>query len=246
MRLRVSLIALSFPWLFTLPVRAGNAIVHDTDPINLPLLGNSGQTHVTAFFGQKAEGVHLTAAVAVAPRVALIAAAAYANHNNCFSCRVSERRHGELGIGTYHRETGTGMVWETYFGGGMGRAKLSGGDEGSDQISELRVTGSEYQTLYAQANLGKRLKWDDRAGALRLAGYKFTGLTLQDGNGQSLPVNGTGWGFYLEPALVYRLGYRAVKLDLQLGASLPLIQPEGLDNEKIWATLGIGFDILGN
>lgn len=49
---------------------------------------------------------------------------------------------------------------------------------------------------------------------------------------------------YLEPGIIYRLGYKALKTEGQLGFCIPLVEASGLDNSLMWFSLGIGLDLF--
>lgn len=217
---------------------------HVTDPLNVPLFGRTGQTRLSVEYGQKGEGIHAQGGVAVGPRLAVVGAGSYAQLNNCFSCRVSERRHMELGLGAYDK-TATGVAREAFVGVGTGRFKASGFTPPFlfDPM-DGRVTGGIYNMGYLQANIGKQYRFTDRAASLRLSAWQFNRFTLHDGDGQALPVARNHLSVYLEPGLIYRLGYKDLKSELQLGLSLPLVEAAGLHNNRLWVSLGIGLDLF--
>lgn len=226
---------------------AVEVVGHNTDPMNVPLLAGPGQTRIAASFGPGGSGIHLHGGVAVSRRWALAAAAAYADLNNCSSCTISERRHGEASLGYFRYSPTTGRVLEAYAGAGVGRFRMTGNPKRwAPQPEEMRVTAGHYEQYHAQADFGRRTKWSDWSGAVRLAAYRFTGFSLRDGNGDTLPVATGHWGLYVEPAYVYRLGYRWVKAELQAGLSLPVVQADGLDNNKVWGSFGLGLDLFRN
>jgi hypothetical protein len=217
---------------------------HVTDPLNVPLFGRAGQARLSMELGQKSEGMHAQGGVAVGSRLALVAAGSYAQLNNCTSCTISERRHAELGLATFQREP-KGWVREALAGVGTGRFKASGPYSDWDpQSEELRVTGGIYKMVFLQGNIGQQFRFTDRAASLRLSAWQFDRFSRQDGNGQSLPVAASHQSVYLEPGLVYRLGYKDLKAETQLGFCLPLIEASELDNSRIWFSLGIGLDLF--
>lgn len=239
--LRILIACLASPAL----VSAARVPGHDTDPVNAGLFTRAGQTRLAAHLGQKFEGVHAFGGVAVAREWAVTGSVAYADLNHCLSCTISERRHLDAGIGWFRQDSATGWIREGIAGAGLGRFRMTGNPGKWDpQPEDMRVTAGWYEMAYLQAQMGKRFKWNDRIGALRLAAYRFTGFSLKDGNGAPKPIEAEHWGLYVEPAGIYRLGFPLVKADFQIGLSLPLLQAEGLDNNLIWATVGIGFDLF--
>src|SRR5690349_8387494 len=104
---------------------AADAPVHDVDPINAPLFSVPGQTRLAIAFGQKGEGIHALGGAAVSERWAVVAAAAYADLNNCNSCNISERRHIEAGLGWLAPATAAGTRREAFAGLGFGRFRMS-------------------------------------------------------------------------------------------------------------------------
>lgn len=230
--------------LASLPVFAeSKSLGHVTDPLNVPLFGQQGQARLSLEIGQKGEGIHAQGGIALGPRLALIGAGSYAQHNNCFGCRVSERRHSELGLGAFDR-TATGWVREAYLGMGTGRFKVSGDHDGWDPEAEsLRLTGGLYNMGFLQANIGQRFRFTDRAASLRLSAWQFNRFTKEDGIGP-LPVARNHLSVYLEPGFIYRLGYKDLKTEAQMGFSFPLVEAAGLDNHRLWMSLGIGLDLF--
>lgn len=227
-------------------IRAAGAPVHNSDPVNAPLFTKPGQTRLAIAFGQKGEGIHADGGVALTPRFGLIAATSYADLNNCLSCNISERRHVEAGLAWYAPISATGLAREAMVGIATGRFRMSGSNDSWDPASvDMRVTAGHYEEIYLQADIGKCGRWIDRAGTLRLAGYRITDFTLHDGDGKRLTANASQWGLYAEPVFLFRFGYRQVKFDTQLGLSLALIQAGGVDNNPIWASLGLGVDLFG-
>jgi hypothetical protein len=219
---------------------------HDPDPLNIPLFTQPGHSRLSAHLGQKFEGIHASGSVALTPRWGLMGSAAYADLDRCPSCIISVRRHTDAAVGYYEHDSAKATTREAFAGVGLGRFRMSGNTGKWDpQPQDIRVTEGWYEQFYLQANLGKRFKWDDRGGSLRLALYRFTGFLLRDGFGDVLPSEPDHWGLYLEPGFVYRLGFRPVKLDLQLGASLPLLQADAVDNNLVWLSAGIGVDLFG-
>ena len=226
-------------------IGAAKAPGHDTDPMNIPLFAQKGQARFALAFGQKGEGIHAMGGFALSPSLALLGAAAYADHNNCPSCRISERRHAELGFGTYAYSAQSGFHREGFAGLAKGRFKMSGESEWWDpQEGDTRTTGGDYTEFYLQTELGRAFRWQDWAIASRLAVYRFTDFSVRNGVALETSVPKDPWAVFLEPGLDYRLGYGPVKIDLQVGLSLPLVQEKELDNNKIWASLGIGVDVF--
>jgi len=220
--------------------------IHDTDPINAPLFAKPGQTRLAVAIGQKSEGIHAHGGVALTPHFALVAATSWADLNNCMSCRISERRHVEAGLGYYAPVSATGLSREVFGGLGFGRFRMSGNDWNWDPRPEdLRVTAGHYQEAYVQANVGKTAKWMDRAGGLRLVAYHVTDFALKDGYGAHLQGEASQWGLYAEPAIILRFGFRDFKIDTQMGVSIPLIQGDAVDNNPVWVSIGMGLNLFG-
>ena len=97
---------------------------------------------------------------------------------------------------------------------------------------------------FLQANIGKQFRFTDRAASLRLSAWQFSRFTKQDGYGKDLPVASNHLAVYLEPCLIYRLGYKAVNAEAQAGFSFPLVEAAGLHNNRLWFSLGIGLDLF--
>lgn len=220
------------------------ALGHSTDPLNVPLFGKPGQVRLSIEYGQKGEGIHAQGGVAGGRRWALVGAGSFAQHNNCLSCTISERRHAELGLATYDRAP-TGWVREALAGMGTGRLKVSGPNDDWDPESEdQRVTGGIYDMGFLQANIGRQFRFTDRAASLRLSAWRFNRFTKQDGEGRHLPVDRSHLAVYLEPGLTFRLGYKGVKAEAQMGFCLPLVEAAGLDNNRLWFSFGMGLDLF--
>jgi hypothetical protein len=225
---------------------AANVPGHDVDPINAPLFSKPGQTRLALALGQKGQGAHAHGGLAISPNLAVVGSVAYAKQANCNSCTISERQHIEAGVAYYSPLLANGFAREVIAGLGTGNFRMSGSQWKWDpQPDELRVTKGSYNQAYLQANVGKRDKWIDWAGSLRVAAYRITGFSLKNGEDQLLDAPQKHWGLYLEPAAIFRFGYREVKIDNQIGLSLPLVQADEVDNNVLWASLGVGVDLFG-
>lgn len=227
------------------PAWSASAPGHFPDPINAPLLRKNGEIRLSASLGQKGEGVHVKGSSAVNDRIALMAAGSYAQQDNCPSCNVSVRRHFEFGVGRFDR-TGSGLIREIYAGAGTGRFKASGNSGQWDpEPEEITVGAGHYDQIFLQTEIGKRNRYSTFGGAARLSGYRYSRFTKMDGNGTVLPVVANPWGLYLEPALTYDLGFRNLKTETQFGISIPLVEAEGIDGNRVWFSLGLGLNALG-
>ena len=218
---------------------------HFPDPMSVPLMVNKGQTHLSAALGQKGEGLHLKGAVAVSDKVALIAATSYAQKDNCQSCNTSVRHHYELGAGTFGKTQG-GFVREFYAGAAVGLFRASGESKKWDpQPEDIKVTAGHYDEVFLQAGIGKPNDHSTFAGAARLAGYRYYRFSKSNGYGIPLPVASSHWGLFLEPALTYKLGFKGLKTETQLGVSIPLVEAKEVNADRLWFSLGMGIDLFG-
>ena len=218
---------------------------HIPDPLNVPLLSKRGETRVSGNLGYMGSGVQVQAATAVTGRMALLGAAAYAQESNCFTCTTNIRRHGELGAGWF-APTETGLTREVFAGAGIGRFRVLGESGKFDPSNEdLFITSGNYQQLFLQGNVGRNGKFLDRAAALRLSAFRYTDFEKFNGDGVPQSVARNHLGFYAEPALILRFGFKHIKAESQIGLSLPLYQPKGLDNEIVWVGLGLSLDAFG-
>jgi hypothetical protein len=108
------------------------------------------------------------------------------------------------------------------------------------------VSGGKYHEVFLQGNLGRTGIFIDRAASLRLAGFRYYDFGQWDGDGNARPAPSRHWGFFLEPAYTFRLGYKHLKAESQIGVSLPLYQAEGLEHQWMWISVGAGVDVFAD
>lgn len=216
------------------------ARVPEAQPV--PLFRKQGETRLAASM-QHLKGVNVQAAAAVGEKVSLIAGGAYAQQDNCLSCSKEVARHVELGLGSY-QALENGWVRELYAGAGVGRFKVSGNSGKFDpQTEDIVVSGGKYREAFLQANLGRNGSWIDQGVSTRLSGSRFYDFGQWDGEGRARSAPGRHWGVFLEPAYTLRLGYKEIKTETQIGFSLPVYQAQGLDNQMLWITVGLGLNL---
>jgi hypothetical protein len=212
--------------------------VHYADGQNVPLFDEAGQVQASLGY-QFEKGMQSNIAVAVSPQLALHAGAAYAQEDNCHSCTKEVTRHVDLGFETF-RKLESGYLQGLVAGGGLGRFKTLGTKDGWDPAPEdVFVSSGKYYAFFLQGHRGKRGRIFEQAGSLRLSAFRYFDFQVQDGNEILLDYPNRHWGLFLEPAYTVRGGYKAAQVQCQTGVSIPLYQPEGLSNSKVWLNVAL-------
>jgi hypothetical protein len=220
---------------------------HFPDPQNVPLFGKAGETRLNVAIAQLGNGIGIESGWAVGKNVALVANGAYSKPRSetCPGCRLDGKQHLELGAGLFDRMD-QGLIREVYAGLGGGRFKASGFTSDWDPAAEDLVrTSGDYRHVFLQGDMGLNGSILDWIGSVRLSAFDYHHFRKLDGNGMPLPVAARHMDVFLEPALTFRLGYRQLKTETQLGFSMPLHQAENLDNEMIWLSLGVSLSAFG-
>lgn len=228
--------------LSSVAIGCASAPGHIPDTFPTPLFREQGDTRLWGTIGTPG-AMTGHAGAAVTSGLAAFAGGSYVQLDNCSTCQQRVKRHGELGVGIF-RPLESGVTRELYLGAGLGRFKVSSsprvaGFVGDTDPTTFIVTSGRYSKVFVQGNLGVPGRYVDRAASFRLSTYRYEDFEKRDGNGP-LPMSARHWGLFAEPALTLRLGLENIKLESQLGGTIPLMQAEELDNRGFWLSVGVG------
>ena len=219
-------------------------ITHIPDAQPVPLFQKQGELRVAASY-QPGKGVNAAVDLALGKHLAMLAGGAFAEHDNCFSCSKEVTRHFELGIGAFEKMGSGGNVGEVYFGLGIGSFKTSASDGSWDpQLQDITVSAGSYNEAFLQADFGRNKTVCDLAASMRLSGFRYYDFGKWDGAGAALFAPSEHWGLFLEPAFTFRVGYKHLKAENQIGVSLPLYQASGMQNQRLWLTIGVSMSAI--
>ena len=196
-------------------------------PAVAPLFADEGEVSITARGGT--DGISADVAVAATSHVVIVAG------TSMFPGDV-EYQYGGYAGGGYFLPFGIGRFEAMGgVGGGTARGFLSPSCfSGTCGEQPDIVLSGAFVRPWAQATIG--LSTDVFDGAL-VNRFSFVSLGLD----ASSTERGTVDGFFYEPTVVLRLGYRAIKAELQGGVSAPIAQTAGrlIDHVPFHVSLGL-------
>lgn len=199
--------------------------VYAPNTVNTPLLDREGEVRATIDVG------NLQVAYALTNSIGLMANAYYhnssGNDEDALNKGIDLNGSGylvEAGAGYYSREGGN-LILEGYGGIGFGgvsiNEKQSSGSSATDRFDANGVK------LFLQPGIGLAGKVVELSVASRITAVKYMGLRSENYTESELndyhlrDLDGNLWMF-LEPALTMRVGYKAVKAQMQVGVALKL------------------------
>jgi hypothetical protein len=212
------------PLLCAALLAAGCVPVYMSPAANAPLLSRPGEFQVGGYLGT--QGLDLQGAVAVADHTGIIADLSNTRSEN----QHDYRTYGELGVGYYDRLSRSGRV-ELFAGAGLGE---SGGD-----IGDETGRGSFYRG-FGQLDIGRTGALVDVGLSARLAyvGYSYD-FRSDAGPYQTSDI-------FFEPALFWRVGYKWIKVGMQVGLTVPVLgNDETVDTNWLNVTLGLRTKLNG-
>lgn len=188
--------------------------------VNTPMLSNKGETQIAVY--TSTSGFDPQAAYGVTDNLAVMVNGSFANRTDS---NYHKHSFVELGGGYYEKLGDLGRV--EFFGGfGFGNIK-------ADYENNLwsSFTAVDNTRLFLQPGIGITSEFIDLSFASRAVYVRLMG------------GNKTGDGFFIEPVLTGKLGYRYVKGVMQLGFSVPLGRELEFEYQPILFSLGLQVDI---
>ena len=202
---------------------------------NVPLFHEKGDLRLSAGAsgGDDVSGIEVQGAYAVTKQLGVI--------GNLFVARSGSNSgsHGyflEGGPG-YFRTLSRRVAFETYGGAGVGRAV---NQYGSDNSSDLR-----FSRYFIQPDIGFRGRIVEAAVSLRTAGLHYSSIrtsfaTAPATNDAVEYIRQHPSSLLIEPAYIFRVGWKYVKAQFQLSSSYDVTAPL-LQQEKLMFSYGVYF-----
>jgi hypothetical protein len=199
--------------------------------VNVPLFDDAGQIRLS---GDLAGNVQFAASLGNS--FAIMANGMFKKEGEETDLVYGKGSFGEIGIGGFSRSR-TNLKYEAFVGAGVGKTYTK------DNGKTFEATGARF---FFQPSLGYHHSIFELAFTPRLVAGKFqkptTSYTIQELISNNLAdVNKPVWMF-LEPAVTARVGYKWLKLQLQLGRSIKL-NDQALSYKKEFTSLGVIFDL---
>ncbi len=205
---------------------------------NVPLFQQKKEFHLSldGSVGNDFQGFEAQTAFSVADYLGFMVNGFY-NNNEWRIEGMNEYLKGYLiegGAGTFI-PLNSNMVFEAYTGAGFGKSENG---YFYDATSKLN-----FNRYFIQPSIGYTTDPVDLAISLRLSGLQysnihFTGNLDQKYQEQIQYIDGHPFSILLEPALTFRRGWQHMKLQLQLGYSINVSNPD-LPQEHVSASIGL-------
>ncbi|MFB6257170.1 MAG: hypothetical protein ABEH38_00635 [Flavobacteriales bacterium] len=216
--------------------------------VNQPLMSGKGDVQLSAHTGTN--GNDFQAAGAPTKNVVVM------GHYNTFSGEYEgdslneyKRDHSllEIGGGFFHQlgdqgENGNAGVVEVIGGYGNGNAK-NYSDFWTDQRAEVK---GSYHKFFVQPGVGYHHNIFDVGLAPRVSIIDYYEMKVLSEDGALQPNWDRGTDVFLEPALTGRLGYKFVKLQMQMGLSIPVGSKPSYQYQPFMFSIGLHIDITGD
>jgi len=170
--------------------------------VNTPLFSNRGEFQASVNNG--VSGFNPQLAYAISDRIGIMLNGSFANRTSDTTKNFHKHQFIEFGFGYYHKIANNGR-FEIYSGTGFGKVNSFYDNElwyDKTDISSFRV--------FLQPTIGATTNIFDGSFAPRIVMINFS---------QGTTANS---GFFIEPTISAKLGYKYIKILFQLGFSLPL------------------------
>lgn len=196
--------------------------VYLSNPVNVPLLTNWGETQASVQMGSN--GYNLQTAFGVAPNVGLMVNGNFYTAKNDFTERRILNYFVEGGAGGYV-PFGEYMRFETYAGYGYGRTWTT-------------VATGQFHRVFFQPDFGVTTKYVDAAVATR---FSWVNMRNYQETNNVLPRNQSM--VYADPSLMLRFGYKNAKLVSTFSGNIPLTKSSNLIYTNMPFVFTLGFHI---
>lgn len=209
---------------------------------NVPLMTQQGQTNLTV--AGNTDRVELQGAYAVSNNIAVMLNGGLFIPQNEENGNGGSGRLLEAGAG-YYTSLSEHFVFEAYGLAGLGR--MENHFPYSSQVSPP-IKGNISANLFRagiQPNLGYRSRYFTAAVSSRLMSLNYSnpeGDLIYNGADQVTYLKNNKTHFLIEPALTLRGGLEHIKLQVQLGTSFNISNPDFMQ-DKGWLTIGLNMNL---
>ena len=243
MRSKINIVRLGLYGCLVLTViAAGCAPVYVPSARHTHQLNEKGEASFSGHSGTN--GADFQLAYAVTDHIGVLGAASFARDDEREDQDFHKHTYGEIGV-QYHDNIGGIGRFEFLSGFGRGSASSVDTYTFDDSPSEIRATG-KYGKFFVQPNIGLETDIVDAGLAFRFGHVIFTEFETSNAT-----YNENESATFFEPGLFVRRGWQTVKLEGQIGYSVPM-QDENqvaFDYEPFFLSLGIQLkldDLLAN
>ncbi len=221
-------------------IAAGCAPVYVPSARHTHQLNEKGEASLSSYSGTNGADVQL--AYAVTDNIGILGAVSIARDDEDDE-DFHKHTYGEIGVQYYDNIGGIGR-FEFMSGFGRGSASALGTYNSifNDTSSEIRATG-KYGKFFVQPNIGLETDVVDAGLSFRFGHVIFTEFETS-----SATYDENESGTFFEPGLFVRLGWQTVKLEGQIGYSMPTNQV-AFDYKSFFLSLGFQMklnDLLAN
>jgi hypothetical protein len=201
---------------------ASCAPIYVPNQVNVPMIREQGDANLSV--GMSLAGFEIQGAAGVAKNIGVMANASFAVEDSSNADSYRDGNLVEFGVG-YLSGEGENLRAEFYGGYGVGSSEAEN-TFGENAAETTTYVESDYGRLFLQSNLGFVSSFLESALSLR-----FSYVSFKEPSESQL---------FLEPAATARVGFEAVKLQAQLGFSIPVGEAP-FDHEPVIFGLGINF-----
>jgi hypothetical protein len=184
---------------------------------NIPLVKNEHQVSLAAFGGTN--GFDAQVSGAVYKHLALMGNYSHANNPQTGKDSSGFRKHNftEGGIGYSFLKEEKPICLEVYTGYGMGNSASRAASSGL-YVNKGDVVSGDYSRYFLQADFGFTSSIIEVGAAVRGSYVDFVNYSVDAGGSSKSYHNLADW--YIEPVGFVRVGYKFIKAQFQIGASL--------------------------
>ncbi len=213
---------------------AGCAPVYVPNALNTPMFEEKGDINASFYGGTS--GTDFQLSYAVTDNILVLANGSFARRDSTDDTDFHEHTYGEAGVGFYSAFGKNGRS-ETIIGYGMGKASAEG-DFSFIGLDKYLITGT-YRRFFLQGNVGFGSEGFD--GGLAIRASYLTFYDLKHGNEDYDEEKMTG--FFAEPVLFLRAGWKYVKLQTQIGFSYPFSKSTSLGYQPFMFSFGVNVNL---
>lgn len=201
--------------------------------VNVPMMKKQGDINAGIHTGTN--GVDFQTSFAITDNIAVMFNGSF-NHD-IDSAQTDYHKHTffEGGLGIYQTFSDY-FTFETYAGVGYGEAEAYETFLLFAQKNDY-LTTAKYTRPFIQFNLGIGTDFFDGGIAARFCYVKYNEIKPID----PADTNADPSSFFAEPVLFWRIGWKYIKLNSQIGFSLPFNKERFFDNQPFIFNVGISF-----
>ena len=191
--------------------------------VNTPLLSNKGEFQVTA--NAALSGFDPQLSYAVTDNIGLMVNGSFANQTSDSTDDYHKHQFVELGAG-YYKKIGQRVRFEGYGGLGFGNLESNDDDALFIPFSSVKTT-----RVFLQPTIGATTEIFDGSFSSR-----FVVVNMKQDLHSDI-------GYFIEPVLTSRLGYKYVKVVTQFGVSIPLNSEIDFGYEPFIFSIGLQLNL---